>query len=77
MIAKELYARGKVASPEPIKLNEADVDPILYKSIAKGMGTNSRARGERSGELGWNPTQTTKDFYTSIKAEVDYLLKAH
>ena len=77
VIAKDLYARGKVASPEAVQLNEADVDPELYKLALLGMGTNSRARAERGRKLGWNPLQTTKDFYASIQADVDYWLKAH
>ena len=76
-IAKALYSRGKVASPEAIQLKEGDVGPEYYKRILKGMGTNSRARGERSRQLGWNPPQTTEDFYASVQADVDYWLKAH
>ena len=76
-IAKALYARGKVASPEAVQLKEADIPPELYKRALEGMGTNSRARGERSRGLGWNPPQTTEDFYASIPAEVDYWLKNH
>ena len=76
-IAKALYALGKVASPEAVPLAEGDVDPELYKLILVGTGTNSRARGERSRQLGWHPSQTTEDFYASIRADVDYWLKAH
>ena len=76
-VAKGLYARGKVASPEAVQLNEADVDPKLYKLALLGMGTNSRARAERGRQLGWNPTQTTEDFYASIQADVDYWVKTH
>ena len=77
VIAKGLYARGKVASPEAVRLNEADVDRELYKLALLGMGTNSRAKGERGRQLGWNPQQTTEDFYASIQADVDYWLKTH
>jgi len=76
-IAKALFARGKVTSPEAIKLSEADLDPQLYKRAVLEMGTNSRARGERSRQLGWNPPQTTEDFYASIQAEVDHWLRKH
>lgn len=76
-IAKALYARGKVASPEAVRLSEADLDPESYKLALVDMGTNSRARGERGRQLGWNPLQTTEDFYASIQADVDYRLKTH
>jgi len=76
-IAKALYARGKVASPEAVRLNEADLDSESYKLALVDMGTNSRARGERGRQLGWNPSQTTEDFYASIQADVDYRLKTH
>jgi nucleoside-diphosphate-sugar epimerase len=74
-IAKALYAHGKVSSPEAIRLNEADLGPELYKRALADLGTNSRARGERSRQLGWNPSQTTEDFYAGIPVDVDYLLK--
>jgi hypothetical protein len=74
-IAKALYAHGKVSSPAPTQLSEADVGPELYQRALSGVGTNSRARGERSRQLGWNPPQTTEDFYAGIPADVDYLLK--
>ncbi|KAF9647141.1 NAD(P)-binding protein [Thelephora ganbajun] len=77
VIAKALYARGKVASPEAIPLSEAGLDPESYRLVPVDTGTNSRARGERSRQLGWNPPQTTEDFYASIQADVDYLLKTH
>ena len=76
-IAKALYARGKLVSPEAVQLKEADVDPGLYKLALVGMGTNSRARGERSRRLGWNPPQTTEEFYASLQVDVDYWLKKH
>jgi len=72
-IAKALYARGKVASPTAVPLSEGEVDPWF----AQFMGTNSRARGERSRQLGWNPAQTTEDFYASIPTDVDFWLKRH
>jgi len=76
VIAEALYARGKVVSPKATQLSEADLDPESYKLALLYMGTSSRARGERSRQLGWNPQQTTEDFYASIPADVDYLLKA-
>jgi len=74
-IAKALHVRGKVASPEAVRLSEADLDPESYKDVLAEMGTNSRARGGRSRQLGWNPPQTTEDFFASIQADVDYWLK--
>ena len=78
-IAKALYARGKVASPEAIQLTEADLGQESYRIVLYlvDMGTNSRARGERSRQLGWNPLQTTEDFFASVQADVDYWLEKH
>jgi len=76
-IAKALHARGKLASAGVVKLSKADLDPEAYKLALLEMGSNSRARGERSRQLGWNPQQTTEDFYASVQADVDYWLKAH
>jgi len=76
-IAKALYGHRKVASPEAVKLSEADLGPEMYKFVLGGLGANSRARGERGRQLGWNPPQTTEDFYASIQADVDYWLKTH
>jgi hypothetical protein len=77
VIAKALHAHGKVASPEAIRLSEADLVPEPYKPSVAGMGSNIRARGERSRELGWNPPQTTEDFFASVRAEVDSLLETY
>jgi len=76
-IAKALYVRGKVGSPEAVPLTEADLDPKSYKQALADMGTNSRAQGERSRQLGWNPTETTGQFLASIQADADYWLKNH
>ena len=77
VIAKALYARGKVVSPEAIQLSGTDLDSEAYKFTLLEMGTNARARGDRSRELGWKPSETTEDFYASIQADVDYYLKNH
>lgn len=45
---------GKVASPEGIKLSEADLIPQPYQFVVAGMGSSVRAGSERSRELGWN-----------------------
>lgn len=76
-IAKVLHARGKIASPEVTQLTEADIGPHTRPlSFYLGyLGTNSRARGDRSRQLGWNPSQTTEEFYESLSGDVDYLLK--
>lgn len=79
VIAKTLHARGKIPSPDISQLTEADLGPEAYKlpQYLVGMGTNSRARGDRSRQLGWNPPQTTEDFFAGIQADVDYWLKAN
>ena len=74
MIAEDLYARGKVDSPEAIQLSETDLAPDVYKLALVEMGTNARARGDRSRELGWDPSETTEDFYAGVQADVDYIL---
>ena len=75
-IGKALHVRGRLASSEAVRLSEADVPPELYKIALQAMGSNSRARGERGRQLGWNPLETTEDFYAGIQADVDYLLHA-
>ena len=75
VIANDLYACGKVVSPEAMQLSETDLDPDAYKLALLEMGTNARARGDRSRELGWKPSETTKDFYAGVQADVDYCLK--
>lgn len=76
-IAKALHSRGKIASPEVSPLTEADLGPDSHKFVLYlvEMGTNSRARGDRSRQLGWHPPQTTEDFYAGIQVDVDYWLK--
>ena len=75
-IARALYARGRIASPELARLTEADLgQDNHFDDYLVAMGTNSRARGERSRQLGWKPTQTADDFYASIQADVDYCLE--
>jgi len=79
-IAKALYARGKIASPEASRLTEADFgkeEGDQFSRCVLQVGTNSRARADRGQQLGWNPPQTTKDFYESIPADVDYWLKTN
>ena len=77
VIAKELYAHGKVTSPKAVRLSEADLDHESYKFALMGMGINCRARGERGRQLGWKPPQTAEEFYASIQAEVDHWSKTH
>jgi len=77
VIAKELYAYGKVPSPEAVQLSEEDLGHESYKLALMVMGINCRARGERGRRLGWKPPQTTEDFYASIRAEVDYWYKTN
>ena len=75
-VAKALFAQGKVTSPEAAQLTQADLGPGEDKDYHIFlMGTNSRARGERSRQLGWKPTKTTDDFYANILADVEYELE--
>jgi len=70
--ATALYKLGKVDSdrPVPVTAEEIKAFPVIAY-----LGTNSRARGERSRALGWKPVKGIKDFVESIKIEVDYLLR--
>ncbi|TFK99916.1 NAD(P)-binding protein [Pterulicium gracile] len=70
-IAVELAAHG-VGKDEPTTFTEEEFnkDPMVGY-----FGTNSRAKGSRARALGWKPKYTDKDFYASIKPEVNALLK--
>ncbi|KAA1475297.1 NAD(P)-binding protein [Dentipellis sp. KUC8613] len=70
-IAKALYELGKGKSPEPTRYTDEEVMKYFGSWY---LGTNSRARAERSRSLGWKPTKTTADFLASIKPEVEALL---
>ncbi|KAA1475298.1 NAD(P)-binding protein [Dentipellis sp. KUC8613] len=70
-IAKVLVDLGKGKSPEPTPFTEEEV--IKYFG-GWYLGTNSRARAERSRSIGWKPKKTTKDFIASIRPEVESIL---
>ena len=75
-IAKALHKRGKIESPKAAQLTEGDLgdEGDKFNFYRLEMGNNSRARGDRSRQLGWKPPQTTEEFYESILADVDYCL---
>jgi nucleoside-diphosphate-sugar epimerase len=70
-----LYKFGKVDSDGPVDLTLDEREKYQLNSV--GLGTNSRARGERSRLLGWNPTYTTQDLIAGINVEVEYWLKTN
>jgi hypothetical protein len=39
------------------------------------MGTNCRAKANRSRSIGWKPVKTTKDLLASVKSEVVALVQ--
>lgn len=41
------------------------------------MGTNARAKSNRSRSIGWQPKKTTKDFLATIKEEVEEIIRTN
>ncbi|KAI0783874.1 hypothetical protein BC629DRAFT_530767 [Irpex lacteus] len=75
-IGKALVKRGLSKSDEPTTF--ADEELIKYwgsVEFSNMWGSNSRARGGHSRSLGWKPKLTTKDFFDSIDAEVEVIIR--
>lgn len=70
-IAQALFDLGKGKSPEPTTFTDAENQKYFGGTY---LGTNSRARAERSRALGWKPTKTTEDLLASIRPEVEAIV---
>ncbi|KAH7928229.1 NAD(P)-binding protein [Leucogyrophana mollusca] len=71
-IAQVLYDLGKGKSPEPTTFSEEELQKYFGGAY---LGSNSRARGERSRAIGWKPKYTTEDLLKSIKPEVEAIIQ--
>jgi len=72
-LGRALVACGKSSSDEPTTFTPEEIDKYFQGS--NYLGSNSRARANRSRSIGWKPTKTTKDFLASIKPEVEEILR--
>lgn len=73
-IAEVLVDLGIGQSREPTTFTKEEID--RYFRGRSSMGSNSRCRANHSRSLGWNPQKSTADMLASIRAEVEYTLKA-
>ncbi|KII89892.1 hypothetical protein PLICRDRAFT_40076 [Plicaturopsis crispa FD-325 SS-3] len=72
-VAKALFELGKGKSTEPTTFSEDELQKYFGSPY---LGSNSRARANRSKALGWKPTRTTEDLLASIKPEAEAILKS-
>ncbi|KAI0267720.1 hypothetical protein BC834DRAFT_821772 [Gloeopeniophorella convolvens] len=66
-----LYDLGKGKSPDPTPFTSEEAQKYFGGTW---LGNNSRCRAERARTLGWNPKKTTKDFFDSIRPEVEAII---
>jgi len=69
--SQALYDVGKGKSPDPTSFSADEVQKYFG---APWLGGNSRCKAERARTLGWKPTKTTKDFFESIRPEVEAII---
>ncbi|KAI0091093.1 NAD-P-binding protein [Irpex rosettiformis] len=75
-IGKALVKRGLSQSEEPTTFNTEEL--IKYfgaEWVGNYWGSNSRARSGHSRSLGWQPKLTAQDFFDSVDAEVEAVIK--
>ncbi|KAH9003178.1 hypothetical protein EDB86DRAFT_135118 [Lactarius hatsudake] len=65
-----LYDLGKGKSPEPTSFTAEEVQNFG----GAWLGNNARCKAERGRALGWKPTKTTKDFFDSVRADVEAII---
>ncbi|KAH9168824.1 hypothetical protein EDB89DRAFT_1855069 [Lactarius sanguifluus] len=66
-----LYDLGKGKSPEPTSFTAEEVQKYFGGAW---LGSNSRCKAERGRALGWKPTKTTKDFFDSVRPDVEAII---
>ncbi|KAH8990309.1 hypothetical protein EDB92DRAFT_1865722 [Lactarius akahatsu] len=66
-----LYDLGKGKSPEPTSFTAEEAQKYFG---GVWLGSNSRCKAERGKALGWKPTKTTKDFFNSVRADVEAII---
>jgi len=71
-ISTALHELGlnQYTEPAPFSIEELEANPKLYY-----LGTQCRCRADRSRSLGWTPSKTTVDLITSIRPEVEAIIK--
>lgn len=57
MIGQGLHKAGKIESPEPRKIPEADYGDLFQEFTGSAVGLDSRSRVVRLRELGWKPVE--------------------
>ncbi|KAF9474242.1 NAD(P)-binding protein [Pholiota conissans] len=67
-IGEAMVALGKSDNAEPTTFTKEEIDK--YFEGSNYLGSNSRARANRSRAIGWKPVKTKADFLASIKPEV-------
>ncbi|KAH9052953.1 hypothetical protein EDB83DRAFT_2619944 [Lactarius deliciosus] len=66
-----LYDLGKGKSPEPTSFTAEEVQKYFGGAW---LGSNARCKAERGRALGWKPTKTTKDFFDSVRPNVEAII---
>jgi nucleoside-diphosphate-sugar epimerase len=66
-ISQFLYKIGKIQSPNTQSFTESDYNDVFGPMTPVGLGCNSRSRGVRLRDLGWEPKE--KDIWTSWEEE--------
>jgi len=69
--SQALYELGKGKSPDPTPFTADEVQKYFG---GPWLGGNSRCKAVRARALGWKPTKTTKDFFESIRPEVESII---
>jgi len=70
-ICKALIDLGVGGTDTPTTFSKEELQK--YTGGSEYLGSNSRARAERSRSIGWKPTKTTEDMLASIKGEVEFI----
>ncbi|KDQ64980.1 hypothetical protein JAAARDRAFT_118161 [Jaapia argillacea MUCL 33604] len=76
-VAQVLVELGRGSSEEPTPFSREEIDKYFAGvSGSAYLGSNSRARAERSRSLGWRPVKRTTDLLLSVKPEVEELARS-
>jgi len=70
-IGRALVKTGKASDPSVTPFTDEECKKFFG---GKYLGSNSRARAERSRSIGWNPTRTTEDLLASIEPETEAIV---
>ncbi|ETW83553.1 hypothetical protein HETIRDRAFT_380746 [Heterobasidion irregulare TC 32-1] len=69
-IGRVMHELGMAKSQAPTKLSDEENMKYLGGWL---FGTNARTKGEMGRSLGWKPVKTSRDFFASIRQEVEAL----